>query len=58
MSPKEGTTRKQISGAIVPGILGIGEPLIYGMALPRILPFIAGSLGGAFGGFFIGAINF
>ena len=54
---KDGTLRKQIQGAIIPGFLGIGEPLIYGVSLPRVKPFITASLGGALGGFFIGAIN-
>lgn len=49
--------RKQIQGAIIPGFLGIGEPLIYGVSLPRIKPFITACIGGAIGGFWIGAYN-
>ncbi|AOM42029.1 PTS N-acetylmuramic acid transporter subunit IIBC [Xenorhabdus hominickii] len=48
--------RTQIKGAIIPGFLGIGEPLIYGVTLPRIKPFVTACLGGATGGFFIGLI--
>lgn len=48
--------RKQVSGAIIPGFLGIGEPLIYGVTLPRVKPFITACIGGAAGGFFIGLI--
>lgn len=48
--------RKQISGALVPGVLGIGEPLIYGVTLPRMKPFITSCLGAAIGGLFIGLI--
>ena len=32
--------RTQIKGAIIPGFLGISEPLIYGVTLPRMKPFI------------------
>ncbi|CAM3771343.1 PTS N-acetylmuramic acid transporter subunit IIBC [Xenorhabdus thuongxuanensis] len=48
--------RAQIKGAIIPGLLGIGEPLIYGVTLPRVKPFVTACLGGAIGGFFIGLI--
>ena len=49
--------RKQISGAIVPAFLGIGEPMIYGVTLPRFRPFVTASLGAGVAGFFMGAIN-
>lgn len=49
--------RAQIKGAIFPGLLGIGEPLIYGVTLPRLKPFVTACLGGAVGGFFIGLIS-
>ncbi len=54
----ETVTRKQIKGAIIPGILGIGEPLIYGVTLPRVKPFITACIGGACGGFFLGLIAY
>ena len=54
---KGGVLKRQIQGAIIPGILGIGEPLIYGVSLPRVKPFITAMLGGAVGGFFMGAMN-
>lgn len=50
--------RTQIKGAIIPGILGIGEPLIYGVTLPRVKPFVTACLGGAVGGFFMGTIAY
>ncbi len=50
------TLRNQIKGTIIPGILGIGEPLIYGVTLPRVKPFITACIGGAVGGFFIGMV--
>lgn len=49
--------RRQIHGAIIPGLLGVGEPLIYGVTLPRIKPFITACVGGACGGFVIGLIG-
>ena len=39
-----------MEGAIVPGILGVGEPLIYGVTLPLGKPFITAGLGAGFGG--------
>ncbi|EHM50117.1 PTS N-acetylmuramic acid transporter subunit IIBC [Yokenella regensburgei] len=53
---KDALLRTQIKGAIIPGFLGIGEPLIYGVTLPRMKPFITACLGGACGGFFIGLV--
>ena len=44
---------KVISGALPAGILGIGEPLIYGVTLPLGKPFITAGLGAGFGGAFI-----
>lgn len=53
---KHSTIRSQIRGAIIPGLLGVGEPLIYGVTLPRMKPFITACLGGAAGGLFIGLV--
>jgi sucrose PTS system EIIBCA or EIIBC component len=39
-----------ITGALPAGILGIGEPLIYGVTLPLGKPFITAGLGAGFGG--------
>ncbi|CNI45999.1 PTS system N-acetylmuramic acid transporter subunit IIBC [Yersinia rohdei] len=55
-SSKGSVLRTQIKGAIFPGLLGIGEPLIYGVTLPRLKPFITACIGGAVGGFFIGLV--
>ncbi|MBR7178759.1 MAG: PTS transporter subunit EIIC [Oscillospiraceae bacterium] len=41
-----------ISGALPAGILGVGEPLIYGVTLPLGKPFITAGLGAGFGGAF------
>ncbi|PKH21269.1 PTS N-acetylmuramic acid transporter subunits IIBC [Enterobacterales bacterium CwR94] len=48
--------RNQVKGAIIPGLLGVGEPLIYAVTLPRVKPFVTACLGGACGGFFIGLV--
>lgn len=57
MAGKDSLLRKQISGAIVPGFLGIGEPLVYGISLPRVKPVFISCIGGAIGGFIMGALN-
>ncbi len=54
---KDSQLRKNIRGAIIPGFLGIGEPLIYGVTLPRVKPFFTAMAGGAIGGLYIGLIN-
>ncbi|WP_200553256.1 PTS N-acetylmuramic acid transporter subunit IIBC [Kosakonia sp. LAM2021] len=53
-SARESILRNQIRGAIIPGLLGVGEPLIYAVTLPRVKPFVTACIGGACGGFFIG----
>lgn len=55
---KNSVLRSQIKGAIIPGFLGIGEPLIYGVTLPRVKPFITACIGGAAVGFTIGLIAY
>lgn len=42
-----------ISGALPAGVLGIGEPLIYGVTLPMGKPFITAGLGAGFGGAYV-----
>ena len=42
--------RKTVASALPIGLLGIGEPLIYGVTLPLGRPFIAACIGGACGG--------
>ena len=39
-----------INGALPAGLLGVGEPLIYGVTLPLGKPFITAGLGAGFGG--------
>ncbi|KJR30694.1 hypothetical protein BOO92_11265 [Vibrio navarrensis] len=55
---KDAVLRTQVKGAIIPGILGIGEPLIYGVTLPRVKPFVTACIGGAAGFFFIGLVSY
>ncbi|WP_318435903.1 PTS N-acetylmuramic acid transporter subunit IIBC [Photobacterium leiognathi] len=55
---KESLLRVQVKGAIIPGLLGIGEPLIYGVTLPRVKPFVTACVGGSAGGFFIGLVSY
>jgi len=42
-----------IAGALPAGILGVGEPLIYGVTLPMGKPFLTAGLGAGFGGAFV-----
>lgn len=42
--------KKTIISALPVGILGVGEPLIYGVTLPLGKPFLGACIGGAFGG--------
>lgn len=48
------TKNRDLKGVIIAalpvGILGIGEPLIYGVTLPLFRPFIGACIGAAFGG--------
>lgn len=46
-----------IKGALPVGILGIGEPLIYGVTLPLGRPFITACIGGGIGGAVVGGIG-
>ena len=42
--------KKTIISALPVGMMGVGEPLIYGVTLPLGKPFIGACIGGAFGG--------
>lgn len=52
---KDKELTEMIKGALPVGILGIGEPLIYGVTLPLGRPFITACIGGGIGGAVIGA---
>lgn len=49
--------RATIKSALPAGLLGVGEPLIYGVTLPLGRPFVTACVGGAFGGAFIGLFD-
>jgi PTS system sucrose-specific IIC component len=46
--------RTTIKSALPAGLLGVGEPLIYGVSLPLGRPFLTACVGGAAGGAFLG----
>lgn len=48
---------ERVKGALPVGILGIGEPLIYGVTLPLGRPFVTACIGGGIGGAVIGALG-
>lgn len=48
---------RMIKGALPVGILGVGEPLIYGVTLPLGRPFITACIGGGIGGAVVGLIG-
>ncbi|GAB3457732.1 PTS transporter subunit EIIC [Streptomonospora sediminis] len=49
--------RATIRSALPAGLLGVGEPLIYGVTLPLGRPFLTACAGGAAGGGFLGLAN-
>ncbi|NYI07635.1 PTS transporter subunit EIIC [Allostreptomyces psammosilenae] len=55
--PRNPGIRATIRSALPAGLLGIGEPLIYGVSLPLGRPFITACVGGAFGGGVVGLFN-
>ncbi|MEU1284110.1 PTS transporter subunit EIIC [Kitasatospora sp. NPDC005856] len=46
--------RATIRSALPAGLLGVGEPLVYGVTLPLGRPFVTACVGGAAGGAFVG----
>ncbi|WP_424889688.1 PTS transporter subunit EIIC [Streptomyces sp. XH2] len=54
--PHNGPVRRTIRSALPAGLLGIGEPLIYGVSLPLGRPFVTACVGGAFGGGVVGLL--
>lgn len=47
--------RSVVGGALPAGVLGVGEPLVYGVTLPMGRPFVTAGLGAGFGGAFVAA---
>lgn len=52
MKTKKGRLKRAIGGALPSGMLGIGEPLIFGVTLPLGRPFLTACLGAGIGGAF------
>ncbi|MGV9311780.1 PTS transporter subunit EIIC [Streptomyces sp. NPDC003691] len=52
--PRNPAIRTTVRSALPAGLLGVGEPLIYGVSLPLGRPFVTACVGGAFGGGFVG----
>ncbi|WP_432138822.1 PTS transporter subunit EIIC [Streptomyces sp. bgisy154] len=50
----DASLRATIRSALPAGLLGVGEPLIYGVSLPLGRPFVTACAGGAAGGAFVG----
>lgn len=50
LKTKNAKLKKTIISALPVGMLGVGEPLIYGVTLPLGRPFLAACIGGGFGG--------
>jgi PTS system sucrose-specific IIC component len=55
--PHNPSLRATIRSALPAGLLGVGEPLIYGVSLPLGRPFVTACVGGAAGGAFIGLFH-
>jgi PTS system sucrose-specific IIC component len=50
LKTKNERLKKTVKSALPVGILGVGEPLIYGVTLPLGKPFLGACIGGAVGG--------
>ncbi|MFJ7912801.1 PTS transporter subunit EIIC [Kitasatospora sp. NPDC096204] len=51
---RNASLRATIRSALPAGLLGVGEPLVYGVTLPLGRPFVTACVGGAAGGAFVG----
>ncbi|MBH1936080.1 PTS transporter subunit EIIC [Streptomyces sp. AV19] len=54
---RDAAVRRTVRSALPAGLLGIGEPLIYGVSLPLGRPFVTACVGGAIGGGFLGLLE-
>ena len=50
LKTKNPRVKRVVASALPVGIMGVGEPLIYGVTLPLGRPFVAACIGGAAGG--------
>ncbi len=49
--------KKIIRDSLLAGVLGVNEPLVYGVTFPLVRPFITGCIGGGIGGGMAGFLN-
>ncbi|WP_381414871.1 glucose PTS transporter subunit IIA [Spiroplasma endosymbiont of Anurida maritima] len=54
---KNAKTRQTAFGSLPAGLVGITEPIIFGINLPKIRPFIAGMIGAGIAGLFSGFVG-
>ena len=54
---KDKKLKETATGALFSGLFGVTEPAIYGVTLPRRIPFILSCIGGAISGAVIGAFH-
>lgn len=54
---KDKKLKETATGAVFSGLFGVTEPAIYGVTLPRRIPFILSCIGGAISGAVIGAFH-
>ncbi|QNQ83237.1 PTS beta-glucoside transporter subunit EIIBCA [Lactobacillus sp. PV037] len=54
---KDPNLKKNAIGAFFSGLFGVTEPAIYGVTLPRKIPFVLSCIGGAISGAIIGAFG-
>jgi PTS system sucrose-specific IIC component len=55
--PRNTSIRRTVKSALPAGVMGVGEPLIYGVSLPLGRPFITACVGGAVGGGTVGLFH-
>lgn len=54
---KDPSLKKNAIGAFFSGLFGVTEPAIYGVTLPRKVPFVLSCIGGAVSGGIVGAVG-
>ncbi|ALD66482.1 PTS transporter subunit EIIC [Spiroplasma cantharicola] len=47
---KNGSTKREARSTVITGFFGVPAPIVYGINLPKVRPFIAGTLGAFFAG--------
>lgn len=57
MLQKSKKERLKLVPLLIPALFGISEPVMYGLTLPKIKPFVFGCIGGALGGGFAAIVG-